>query len=89
MLTHDGFYHQKDRLAMGSPAPNFANGWLSRFDPIIQGDSKLYARYMDDILREIKFSQIDIKLEEINQYYQKLHFTIEREKENQIAFLDI
>ena len=30
MLTHDGFYRQKDGLAMGSPpAPILANGWLS------------------------------------------------------------
>ena len=36
MLTPDGFYRQKDELAMGSPpAPNLANGWLSQFDHVI------------------------------------------------------
>ena len=90
MLTHDGFYQQIDGLAMGSPpAPNFANGWLSQFDPSIRGDSKLYARYMDEILREIKSSQIDTKLEQFNNYHPKLHFTIEREKDNKIPFLDM
>ena len=48
MQTHDGFYRQTDGLAMGSPpAPLLANGWLSRFDPHIQGDANLFARYMD------------------------------------------
>lgn len=65
MLTHDGFYRQKDGLAMGSPpAPNFANGWLSQIDHIIKDKAKLYSRYMDDIFREIKTSTIDKKLEE-------------------------
>ena len=54
MLTHDGFYIQKDGLAMGSPpAPHLANGWLSQFEPEIRGDARLYERYMDDIIREI------------------------------------
>ena len=31
MLTHDGFYKQVDRLAMGSPpAPLLANGWMHK-----------------------------------------------------------
>ena len=30
MLTHDGYYRQKDGLAMGSPpAPPLANGWMN------------------------------------------------------------
>jgi len=62
------FFFQTDGLAIGSPpAPNLANGWLSKFDPHIRGEAKLYSRYMDDILRNIKTSQIDGKLAEINQ----------------------
>ena len=46
MLTHGGYYRQTDGLAMGSPpAPNLANGWLSKFDPDIRGEPKLYSRY--------------------------------------------
>ena len=53
--THDGYYYQKDGLAMGSPpAPHLANGWLSQYDDIIRGESRLYYRYMDDILKENK-----------------------------------
>ena len=37
MATHDGFYRQTDGLAMGSPpAPHLANGWMSKFDPLIK-----------------------------------------------------
>ena len=35
MSTHDGYYKQIDRLAMGSPpAPHLANGWMSQFEPL-------------------------------------------------------
>ena len=52
LSTHNGFYRQIDGLAMGSPpAPHLANGWLSQFDSTIKGESKLYFRYMDDILK--------------------------------------
>ena len=76
MSTHDGFYKQIDGLAMGSaPAPFLANGWLSQFDPLVKGEAKLFYRYMDDIVREIKNDDIDKKLCEINSYHPALKFT--------------
>ena len=55
MSTHDGYYKQVDGLAMGSPpAPHLANGWMSQFDNTIKGETVLYARYMDDIIWNIK-----------------------------------
>ena len=90
MSTHDGFYRQIDGLAMGSaPAPFLANGWLSQFDPKIKDDAKLYYRYMDDIVREIKTENIDQKLNEINSYHPALKFTIEKETDNSLPFLDM
>ena len=90
MQTHDGFYRQTDGLAMGSPpAPLLANGWLSRFDPHIQGDAKLFARYMDDVLRSIKISTIQQKLDEINGFHPSLQFTSEKETEKTLPFLDM
>ena len=62
LSTHDGFYKQVDGLAMGSPpAPHLANGWLSQFENLIKDDAKIYERYMDDILREIKLSRVEQK----------------------------
>ena len=90
MSTHNGFYKQTDGLAMGSPpAPHLANGWMSKFDPIIQGSAQLFTRYMDDILREIKQVEIDSKLAEINNLHPNLSFTIEKENEGTLPFLDM
>ena len=88
MSTHRGYYKQIDGLAMGSPpAPHLANGWLSQFDPIIKDDSKLFTRYMDDILREMKRDEIENKLIEFNNLHPNLTFTIERQNNGTIPFL--
>ena len=90
MSTHDGYYKQVDGLAMGSPpAPHLANGWLSQFDNIIKGKARLYARYMDNILQDIKREEIEDKLSEINNLHSALKFTIEREVDGAIPFLDM
>lgn len=90
MSTHDGFYKQVDGLAMGSPpAPHLANGWLNQYDHIIKGSAKLYTRYMDDILRDIKCSAIDQKLQDINKLHPSLKFTIEQEENGTLPFLDM
>ena len=70
MSTHDGFYRQIDGLAMGSPpAPHLANGWLRQYDHTIRGESKLYFRYMDDIVKENKRHQCEEKLQEMFKDY--------------------
>ena len=90
MSTHNGYYLQTDGLAMGSPpAPHLANGWLSRYDPVIAEGSKIYYRYMDDILRDIKKGSVEEKLAEINNLHPALQFTIEREEQSCIPFLDM
>ena len=90
MLTNDGYYKQTDGLAMGSPpAPLLANGWMHKFDNVIKGDAVLFARYMDDILRNIKTDQINEKLHELNNLHPSLTFTIENESNGSIPFLDM
>jgi hypothetical protein len=90
MSTHDGFYRQVDGLAMGSsPAPLLANGWLHKFDPIIRDDAKLFARYMDDVVRSIRNQAIADKLKEINTLHEKLKFTHEPEIEQKLPVLDL
>ena len=90
-LTHDGYYTQIDGLAMGSPpAPHLANGWLSRFDDMIKGDSKLYERYMDDILCSAKCDSVSTRLNYVNNLHPCLDFTYELENDKKsIAFLDM
>ena len=63
MLTHDGYYRQRDDFAMGSPpAPPLANGWLNSHDGKIKDDAKLFSRYMDDIIQSISKNNIETKL---------------------------
>ena len=90
MLTHDGYYRQRDGLAMGiPPAPPLANGWLYSFDERIGDNAKLYDRYVDDIIRSISRNHTDTKLDEINNFHPSLNFTIERETEGALPFLDM
>ena len=64
-------------------------GWLSKYDPIIKADACMYERYMDDILQNISKSRIEEKLSEINNLHPSLKFTIEREVNGSIPFLDM
>ena len=90
MSTHDGYYLQKEGLAMGSaPAPHIANAWLSQFDETIKGDSVIYFRFMDDIIQNMDKVKIQAKHSEINQLHENLTFTSETEQENKISFLDM
>ena len=90
MLTHDGYYRQKDGLSMGGkPAPPLANIWLAKFEPDIRDNAKLFERYMDDIIREIKVQEIHAKLEAINRLHPMLKFTMEKEEDGKIPFLDM
>ena len=88
--THGGFYKQVDGLAMGSPpAPHLANGWMSSFDKTIQGNSKIYFRYMDDVLCSIHRDCIDDHLKLINNLHTSLKFTCEIENNGKLPFLDV
>ena len=91
MLTHDGYYRQVDGLAMGSPpATHFAKGWLDQFDGKINEEAKLFSRYMDDTIRDIKSKEKEGKLQELNSLHASLKFTMEEEDENgQLPVLDL
>ena len=90
MSTNDGYYQQVDGLAMGSPpAPMLANGWMSKFDTAIKGEAELFSRYMDDILRDINKNDIDKTLDDINSLHPSLRFTIEKENNRSLPFLDM
>ena len=75
---------------MGSPpAPPLSNIWLSKYEPAIKDDAKLFEQYMDDILRTIKESLIENKLSEINSLHPNLKFTLEVEQNGKLPILDI
>ena len=65
MSTHDRFFKQTDGLAMGSPlAPHLANGWLSQFDDVINGNAALYERFF---LRGIRASPFHLLVHDRSQ----------------------
>ena len=55
----------------------------------IKGDSKIYARYIDDILLIIKKLELENKTREINKLHNNLFFTTEEEVNGEISFLDM
>ena len=50
---------------------------------------KLYDRYVDDIIRSISHNRTETKLDEMNNFHPSLNFTIERETEGALPFLDM
>ena len=90
MFTHDESYCQIDGLAMGyQPALPLSNDWLSKFDPNIRDDVKLFERYMEDIVRTIKQQFNQTKLKEISTLHPNLKFTLEVEAEGKNSVLDL
>ena len=92
MSTTNGIYRQKEGLAMGSPAsPVLANLWLSQFEKYFQnGNTKLFKRYVDDILVVMDKGEIDNRMEVINKLHPNLKFTLELESEQGgLPFLDM
>ena len=86
LLTNEGYYQQIEGLAMGSPpAPLLANGWMNKFDSIV---SSLFARYMDDYVRDIKTKSVKETLKQINELHPALKSTMEVEDIGSLPFLD-
>ena len=54
-----------------------------------KGELKVFARYVDDIIRPIKTREIDQLLAKFNQLHPNLRFTIERCVEQKIPFLEM
>ena len=87
--THDGYYTQKIGLPAGLPQASFlANAWLDKYENDIRNGSKIFFRYMDDILKEEKEEEIERELERINNLHPNLKFTVEIEKNGELPFLD-
>ena len=90
MFTHDESYCQIDGLAMGyQPALPLSKNWLSKLDPNIRENAKLFERYMEDIVRTIKQQFNQTKLKEINTLHPNLKFTLEVEAEVKNSVLDL
>ena len=87
------FYNQIDGVAMGSPvAPVLANifmgfhksKWLNEYN---LNKPKFYLRYVDDILAAFDYEQDSLNF--LNNRHPNIKFTIEKQNNHSIAFLDV
>ena len=91
------FYQQTFGMPMGNPlSPTIADIILDKLldysvDILSMKNVffKYIVKYVDDIFAIIKRKDADIILKTLNEYHNKLQFTIEHEQNNSIAFLDI
>ena len=79
---------------MGSPLfPVLANIFMVELEqniiPTLSKDISLWKRYVDDTICFVNSSRISHVLESLNSFHSNIKFTVEIEKGNKIAFLDI
>ena len=89
------YYDQIDGVSMGSPlGPFFANFFMANFEKKHMASIKergviTYNRYVDDVFAKINNSEnCDAILEFLNAQHKNIKFTIEKEKNKKIPFLD-
>lgn len=87
-------YRQNDSLAMGSPlSPILAKILMTKIIDFVlimyQKKPKLIALYVDDSLWVIPKCDTNLILSFLNSFHNRIVFTMEREKDNSIKFLDI
>jgi hypothetical protein len=95
-LFNGKYYDQTDGVAMGSPlAPILANIFIGFHEQtwVLNCSSSppiFYKRYVDDIIA-IFNSEYEAQefFKHLNKQHENLKFTMEKEQDNQIAFLDV
>ena len=95
-IFNSKFYNQIDGVAMGSPlAPVLANifmgfheaKWLNEYN---LNKPKFYLRYVDDILAAFDYEHDSLNfLSFLNNRHPNIKFTIEKQNNHSIAFLDV
>ena len=92
----DKVYKQVDGVAMGNPlAPIIADLWMQKMEQKLNKFSAnrpiIWMRYVDDVfcLFAIPKTKILDFHSRINKWHKNLHFTVEFENDNSIAFLDV
>ena len=88
-------YQQHNGLPMGSPlSPVMSCLFMEKLEREnflrIMGRNVIWVRYVDDVLAIIsKNANIDNKLRLLNNVHHKIQFTVEKENNGNIAFLDV
>ncbi len=86
-------YLQLDGTAMGSPiSPVFAELVLQHMEQRIVTNIpfiSFYVRYVDDIYSHVSARKCEIVLSELNDFHPSIQFTIEKENNGELPFLDV
>ena len=89
-------YQQLDGVAMGSPvSPVIADIFMEDLEDkffrncLATCKPRLWRRFVDDIISIIKKSDGDILLEELKKQHTKIAFTMEKEKDGSLPFMDV
>lgn len=93
-MYEDTFYKQKHGLAMGCSlsgilAEFVLDDLLDTIIPTLPTRPTFLKKYVDDIIAAIPPEKIETTLEILNQNKQKIQFTVEKEENNKINFLDM
>lgn len=91
---NDSIYRQLDSLAMGSPlSPILARIIMTRIMnitiPRLMVRPKMLCIYVDDSFCIINKASSDAMLNELNKFHENIKFTIEKETNNELTFLNI
>ena len=88
-------YRQEEALAMGSPlSPVMANIYMEYFEDMALDSASLrptmWLRYVDDTFIHWPHQEdVQVLLDHVNTIRPSIQFTMEKEKDNQLTFLDI
>ena len=88
-------YQQEEELAMGSPlSPVLANIYMEYFEEMALGSTSLkpymWLRYIDDIFILWPHQEdVQILLDHVNSIRSSIQFTMEKEQDNKLPFLDV
>ena len=88
-------YRQEEGLAMGSPlSPVLANIYMEYFEEMALGSTSLkpsmWLRYVDDTFILWPHQEdVQILLDHVNSIWPSIQFTMEKEQDNKLPFLDI
>lgn len=87
------FYKQTYGVNMGNPLSCFvANVFVGKMEMDLKERGllpKTWKRFIDDVFAIVKVNEVDIVLKTINSQHPKIKFTVEREHENKLPFLDV
>lgn len=90
------FYEQIEGMAMGSPlSPVLANIFMEDFEKEVLKTTtlkpRLWLRYVDDtfVLWPHRLEDIEVFHQHLNKRNKSIKFTIEHERDNKLAFLDV